>query len=369
MSDVRLENVCKKYPGGVTAVCGLNLSIGSGEFALLAGPSGCGKSTLLKMIAGLEGITQGRISVGDRLLNGVAPKERDVAVVLRNHTLYPQLTVAENMSFGLKLRRMDKEEVARRVGEAAELLDLGSVLDKKPKALTSEQRQRVALGRAIVRNPRVILFDEPLSDLEPELRAQMWSVLKDLHSRLDATFIYATQDLSDAKALDVRVVVMKDGAIQQDAPSAEIFNAPASLFVATMCSPRMNALDAALTEEDGKTWLSFGQARVEFTEEEAKRSGALQYVGKDVILGVCPEDIHILEEGAASPAPALPAVAESVEPCGPGAVVWISCGGKQLAARAGEAEIKPEDPVKAVIDTGRILLFDRETEAAILRRA
>ena len=253
MASLSLKGIYKKYPGGVTAVSDFNLEIKDKEFIILVGPSGCGKSTTLRMIAGLEEISDGELYIGDKLVNDVAPKDRDIAMVFQNYALYPHMTVFENMAFGLKLRKTPKDEIKRRVDEAARILDIAHLLDRKPKALSGGQRQRVALGRAIVREPQVFLLDEPLSNLDAKLRAQMRTELSLLHQKLGTTFIYVTHDQTEAMTMGTRIVVMKDGFIQQvDSPKA-LYDKPCNVFVAGFIgSPQMNFIDAMLLKKDGK---------------------------------------------------------------------------------------------------------------------
>ena len=245
MANLSLRNIYKRYPGGVTAVTDFSLDIEDKEFIILVGPSGCGKSTTLRMIAGLEEISEGELYIGDVLVNDVAPKDRDIAMVFQNYALYPHMTVFDNMAFGLKLRKTPKDEIKRRVDEAAAILDIAHLLDRKPKALSGGQRQRVALGRAIVREPKVFLLDEPLSNLDAKLRAQMRTELSKLHMRLGTTFIYVTNDQTEAMTMGDRIVVMKDGFIQQVDSPANLYSKPCNTFVAGfMGSPQMNFVDS-----------------------------------------------------------------------------------------------------------------------------
>ena len=252
MAKVKLENVYKVYEGGVRAVNDFNLDIPDKEFVVFVGPSGCGKSTTLRMIAGLEDITQGKLYIDDEVVNDVESKNRDIAMVFQNYALYPHMTVFQNMAFGLKLRHTPKEEIEKRVKNAAEILEISELLTRKPKALSGGQRQRVALGRAIVREPKVFLLDEPLSNLDAKLRVQMRSEITKLHEKLKTTFIYVTHDQTEAMTMGTRIVVMKDGFIQQvDSPVA-LYNDPANLFVATFLgSPQMNILNAKLSKDGG----------------------------------------------------------------------------------------------------------------------
>lgn len=238
MASVKLKGVYKRYPGGVTAVNDFNLDIEDKEFIILVGPSGCGKTTTLRMVAGLEEITEGELYIGDKLVNDVAPKDRDIAMVFQNYALYPHMSVFDNMAFGLKLRKVPKDEIKRRVLEAAKILDIEHLLERKPKALSGGQRQRVALGRAIVRNPKVFLMDEPLSNLDAKLRVQMRTEISKLHQRLQTTFIYVTHDQTEALTMGTRIVVMKDGYIQQVDTPTNLYERPCNMFVAGFIEAR-----------------------------------------------------------------------------------------------------------------------------------
>ena len=259
MASLSLKHICKKYPGGVLAVSDFNLEIKDKEFVIMVGPSGCGKSTTLRMIAGLEEITSGELYIGDRLVNDVAPKDRDIAMVFQNYALYPHMTVFDNMAFGLKLRKTPKEEIKRRVEEAARILDIEHLLDRKPKALSGGQRQRVALGRAIVREPKVFLLDEPLSNLDAKLRAQMRTELSKLHQKLGTTFIYVTHDQTEAMTMADRIVVMKDGVIQQVDTPQHLYDLPCNMFVAGFIgSPQMNFIESVVVKKGDTYYVEFG---------------------------------------------------------------------------------------------------------------
>ncbi len=311
MAELVLKNIYKKYPGGVVAVSDFNLHIKDKEFVIMVGPSGCGKSTTLRMVAGLEEITSGELYIGDKLVNDIAPKDRDIAMVFQNYALYPHMTVFENMALGLKLRKTPKEEIKRRVEEAARILDIEHLLDRKPKALSGGQRQRVALGRAIVREPKVFLLDEPLSNLDAKLRAQMRTELSKLHKRLETTFIYVTHDQTEAMTMGDRIVVMKDGFIQQVDTPQRLYDLPCNMFVAGFIgSPQMNFIESVILKKDGKFFVEFGTEDTKTTRgvkyqiplpESKNKDGILEnYVGKEVIMGIRPEDVHdeprLLEE-------------------------------------------------------------------------
>ena len=283
---------------GVVAVQAFNLDIKDKEFIVLVGPSGCGKSTTLRMITGLEDITDGELYIGDRLVNDVAPKDRDIAMVFQNYALYPHMTVYDNMAFALKLRHASKEEIDKKVKEAAEILDITQYLGRKPKALSGGQRQRVAIGRAIVRNPQVMLMDEPLSNLDAKLRNQMRAEIIKLRQRINTTFIYVTHDQTEAMTLGDRIVIMKDGFIQQIGTPQEVFNHPYNLFVAGFIgTPQMNLFDAKLVKNNGKYAVQVGGITVELAEEKQAKLVKNNVAPQDVVLGVRPEHIELSQEG------------------------------------------------------------------------
>ncbi len=283
---------------GVVAVQEFNLEIADKEFIVLVGPSGCGKSTTLRMIAGLEEISGGELWIGDRLVNDVAPKDRDIAMVFQNYALYPHMTVYENLAFALKLRHTPKEELDRRVKEAAEILDITQYLGRKPKALSGGQRQRVAIGRAIVRNPQVMLMDEPLSNLDAKLRNQMRAEIIKLRERINTTFIYVTHDQTEAMTLGDRIVIMKDGFIQQVGTPQEVYNHPYNLFVAGFIgSPQMNLLDAKLVKVDGKYAAQLDGYTVELSEEKQAKLAANNVEEQEIVLGIRPDHLELAETG------------------------------------------------------------------------
>ena len=283
---------------GVVAVQQFSLDIADKEFIVLVGPSGCGKSTTLRMIAGLEEITEGQLFIGDKLVNDVAPKDRDIAMVFQNYALYPHMTVYENLAFSLKLKHTPKDEIDRKVKEAAEILDITQYLSRKPKALSGGQRQRVAIGRAIVRNPQVMLMDEPLSNLDAKLRNQMRAEIIKLRSRINTTFIYVTHDQTEAMTLGDRIVIMKDGFVQQVGTPQEVFNHPYNLFVAGFIgSPQMNLFDAKLVRKDGKYAVVLGGETVVLSDEKQERLAKNNVSEQDVVLGVRPEHMMLTETG------------------------------------------------------------------------
>ena len=288
---------------GVVAVQEFNLEIADKEFIVLVGPSGCGKSTTLRMVAGLEEITEGELYVGDKLVNDVAPKDRDIAMVFQNYALYPHMTVYDNMAFALKLRKTPKAEIDKKVREAAEILDITKYLGRKPKALSGGQRQRVAIGRAIVRDPQVMLMDEPLSNLDAKLRNQMRAEIIKLRERINTTFIYVTHDQTEAMTLGDRIVIMKDGFIQQIGTPQQVFNHPWNLFVAEFIgSPKMNIFDAELIKQDGKYAVVLGGYTVVLSDEKQKRLTDFNVEPQPIKMGVRPEHIYLCEEGDGIPA-------------------------------------------------------------------
>ena len=363
MASLSLRHIYKKYPGGVTAVSDFNLEIKDKEFLIFVGPSGCGKSTTLRMIAGLEEITEGELFIDDRLVNDVAPKDRDIAMVFQNYALYPHMTVFENMAFGLKLRKTPKEEIKRRVEEAARILDIAHLLDRKPKALSGGQKQRVALGRAIVRYPKVFLLDEPLSNLDAKLRAQMRTELTKIHKKVGTTFIYVTHDQVEAMTMASRIVVMKDGIIQQVDTPQNLYNYPCNKFVAGFIgSPQMNFVNVKVEKDAAGSVLVFGDYRIPVNKPEL-----LAYVGKEVIMGIRPEDIHAEESFLAiSDASNIEAKVDLAEMMGSEIYLYLTCFGQKLVARVpSRTGIRAEDVAKLALDVNKIHVFDAETEAII----
>ena len=299
MSTVSLRNIKKIYDNKVTAVHSFDLDIADQEFIVLVGPSGCGKSTTLRMVAGLEEISEGELYIDDKLVNDVEPKDRDIAMVFQSYALYPHMTVRENMEFPLKLKKVPKDEIARRVNEAAEILDITQYLDRKPKALSGGQRQRVAIGRAIVREPKVLLMDEPLSNLDAKLRNEMRAEIIKLRQRIDTTFIYVTHDQTEAMTLADRIVIMKDGFIQQIGTPQDVFEHPANMFVAGFIGmPQMNLFEAKLNRKDGGYTVSVGEAEIPLAKELADRLAAKQVGSMNVVAGIRPEHIQLKDEGA-----------------------------------------------------------------------
>lgn len=379
MASLTLKGVYKRFPGGVTAVSNFNMEIKDKEFIILVGPSGCGKSTTLRMIAGLEDITEGEIYIDNTLVNDVAPKDRDIAMVFQNYALYPHMTVFENMAFGLRLRKTPKDEIKRRVEEAARILDITHLLDRKPKALSGGQRQRVALGRAIVREPKVFLLDEPLSNLDAKLRAQMRTELSKLHRELGTTFIYVTHDQIEAMTMADRIVVMKDGFIQQVDTPQNLYEKPANLFVAGfMGSPQMNFIDGKLIAEDGNIYFEFGSERTRrstgkkykiIIPKEKNKKGQLDaYIDKEVTMGIRPEDIsdeqRILD---AYPEGIVEATVEFTELMGAEIYLYLVCEGNNITARvAPTSTAQAGDQIKIAMNINKIHIFDKDTEKAII---
>ncbi len=316
MADVILTDVSKTFPGGVQAVKNMDLHIADEEFIVLVGPSGCGKSTTLRMVAGLEEITDGTISIGGRVVNNVPPKNRDIAMVFQNYALYPHMTVYKNMAFALKLRRFPKAEIDQRVRDAAKILGIGELLERKPKALSGGQRQRVAVGRAIVRQPKAFLFDEPLSNLDAKLRVEMRAELKRLHRTLQTTTIYVTHDQEEAMTLGDRIVVMKDGLVQQCGGPLEVYDTPANRFVAGFVgTPPMNFFNGRLVQESGGTFFDEGTCKIRLTDEQAERVAG--HIGQEVVLGVRPEAMALAAESRfAGTDNVMPVTITVVEPLG-----------------------------------------------------
>ena len=371
MSSVTLKSMFKRYPGGVVAVSDFNLEIEDKEFIILVGPSGCGKSTTLRMIAGLEEISEGELYIDQDLVNDTPPKDRDIAMVFQNYALYPHMSVFDNMAFGLKLRKTPKDEIRARVEEAARILEIEHLLDRKPKALSGGQRQRVALGRAIVRKPKVFLLDEPLSNLDAKLRAQMRTELTKLHHRLETTFIYVTHDQVEAMTMGTRIVVMKDGFVQQIAPPQVLYETPVNLFVAGfMGSPQMNFIECAVVDEGGVTWLKFGTDKIALPESNGRRPEVMAYVGKEVIMGIRPENLHDEDVFLSQFPDALVTMSvDVVEMMGSETYLYMTCQDRSITARVSpRSTTKAGDEIRVAFDTRKVHLFDKETEKAIINR-
>jgi len=369
MAGLQLKGIYKRYAGNVTAVSDFTLDIEDKEFIILVGPSGCGKSTTLRMIAGLEEISDGELYIDGTLVNDTPPKDRDIAMVFQNYALYPHMTVFENMAFGLKLRKTPKDEIKKRVTEAAEILDIEHLLDRKPKALSGGQRQRVALGRAIVRNPKVFLMDEPLSNLDAKLRVAMRTEINKLHKKLQTTFIYVTHDQVEAMTMGTRIVVMKDGVIQQVDTPVNLYTKPRNLFTAGFIgSPQMNFIDAKVVKKNDDIYLEFGAQSVLLPKGKASDPKLQDYIGKEVILGIRPEDLHDDEAYvAARPNDLVKADVDVTEMMGAETYLYLKIEGKQFIARVNpRSTTKMGDTIDIVFDTNKIHLFDKETELTII---
>ena len=368
MASLSLTNVCKVYPNGFEAVKDFNLEIADQEFIIFVGPSGCGKSTTLRMIAGLEDISSGELKIGDRVVNDVEPKDRDIAMVFQNYALYPHMTVFDNMAFGLKLRKVPKDEIKKKVEEAAKILDLEKLLDRKPKALSGGQRQRVAMGRAIVRNPKVFLMDEPLSNLDAKLRVQMRSEIASLHNRLKATIIYVTHDQTEAMTLGTRIVVLKDGVIMQVDSPQKLYNEPNNLFVAGFIgSPQMNFIDAVCKVEGERVTLNFEKTSVVLPPAKAKRLIDGGYNGKTVVMGIRPEDIGDSQiEIEAHKDAVFETDVTGYELLGSEVLLYFSVAGTAMTAKVdSRTTARMGDHITLAIDPEKIHCFDKETELTI----
>lgn len=368
MAQVLLKGITKRYSGDVLAVKDFDLDIQDKEFVVFVGPSGCGKTTTLRMIAGLEDITDGDLYIGERRVNDVAPKDRDIAMVFQNYALYPHMSVYQNMAFGLKLRKLPKTEIEERVRSAAKILDIEHLLDRKPKALSGGQRQRVALGRAIVREPQVFLMDEPLSNLDAKLRVQMRAEIRKLHQRIQTTVVYVTHDQTEAMTMGDRIVVMRDGLIQQVDTPQRVYSHPINMFVAGFIgSPAMNFIRGRLEESDGK--LYFRAPEISVLLPEGRYTGIRQagVQEKDVILGVRPEDMHDDEVTETTyPEAVLHAVVEVVEHMGSELFLHVSVAGQTVVARVNSRfDFEPGNNIHLALDMNKIHLFDAETEEAV----
>jgi multiple sugar transport system ATP-binding protein len=363
MGQVVLQGINKFYDS-VHAVKDVNLQIRDKEFVVFVGPSGCGKTTTLRMIAGLEAISSGDISIDGNVVNELAPMDRDIAMVFQNYALYPHMSVRDNMAFGLKMRKFERGEIDKRVREAAEILDIGQLLDRKPRQLSGGQRQRVALGRAIVRHPRVFLFDEPLSNLDAKLRVQMRVELKKLHLRLGTTAIYVTHDQVEAMTLGDRVVVMRDGVVQQVGEPLELYNQPANRFVAGFIgSPAMNFAAVTVTEANGSLIAENSGLRITLPDATAQRLRG--HVGREITLGVRPEDLMVAE-AADHDRSCFEAVIEVVEQLGSEILLDMKVGDSVMVASVEPTvPVKVRDKMRFAIRPSRLHVFDTKTEAAI----
>ena len=396
MAEITYDKVSKVYPDGTQAVHDLDLDIGDGELMVLVGPSGCGKTTALRMLAGLEEISGGEIKIGDRVVNDLTPKDRDVAMVFQSYALYPHMTVHDNLAFGLKLRKMPKREVEERVRRAANILQIEEFLKRKPRALSGGQRQRVAMGRAIVREPQAFLMDEPLSNLDAKLRVQMRAEIHQLQRRLGVTTIYVTHDQVEAMTMGDRVAVMNAGHLQQVDTPQVLYDQPVNEFVAGFIgSPAINLVEAQLQRQNGALTVSLGEHRITVDDQLARnRSGLAGYIGKNIILGIRPEDFEDASiETAAPPDRRIKVTADLTEPLGSEVLVHFSTQatgvvssaaaadvGEDAEVRLGEedevntrlvARVSPKSrialgqPVELTVDTTRLYFFDPETRDAV----
>lgn len=367
MASVRLNNVTKIFPPDVRAVDDITLDVPDKEFLVLVGPSGCGKSTTLRLIAGLEETTKGEIFIDETLVNAVPPKNRDIAMVFQNYALYPHMTVYRNMAFGLKLRRMPKAEIDKRVKEAADLLGIRHLLDRKPKALSGGERQRVAVGRAIVRKPKVFLFDEPLSNLDAKLRVQMRAELSKLHQRLQTTMIYVTHDQVEAMTMGDRIVVLKDGLVQQIDNPINLYNHPATVFVAGFIgSPSMNLFKGTIVSEDGNVFFDEGKFKVRVSEQHKEKVSP--YADRKIVSGIRPEDITP-KVSASGPIAGreVASIIEVVEPMGSEVYLYLNTGINSYIARVkSHPKSGVRQSVDMVFNMDKAHFFDPETEKAVV---
>ena len=359
MASLSLKNICKQYPNGYKAVTDFNLEIADKEFIIFVGPSGCGKSTTLRMVAGLEDISSGEFKIDGVLMNDVESKDRDIAMVFQNYALYPHMTVYDNMAFGLKLRKVPKDEIDRMVRDAAKILDLEKLLDRKPKALS--------MGRAIVRNPKVFLMDEPLSNLDAKLRVQMRTEISKLHQRLGATIIYVTHDQTEAMTLGTRIVVMKDGIVQQIDTPQNLYNRPGNLFVAGFIgSPQMNFLNAICQAQGNDVFLTVGGTRIKLNPERAKKLIDGGYSGKEVIMGIRPEDVNDSAEANFANKAVIRGTVNVYELLGAEVCLYFDVNGTQMTAKVSSATpIRANDTVDFALNADKIHVFDKETEVTI----
>lgn len=368
MANIKLQNICKTYPNGVSAVDNFNLEIADREFVIFVGPSGCGKSTTLRMIAGLEDITSGTLEIDGDIVNDVPARDRDIAMVFQSYALYPHMTVYDNIAFGLRRKKLPKQEVEKKVLEAARILDLSSQLKKKPKELSGGQKQRVAMGAAIVRDTKVFLMDEPLSNLDAKLRVQMRLEIAQLHERLGATIVYVTHDQTEAMTLGTRIVVMKDGVMQQSGSPKELYGRPVNLFVAGFIgSPQMNFLNATVEERQNEMMLKIGSVSLALPMSRQKVLRENGYAGKEIILGIRPEDIKDSEILVSMQNEScIDAKVEVYELLGAEVLLYFEyAGNKVIASVHPRTMAKEGEHVRLAFDMEKSYLFDKETELAI----
>ena len=368
MAEISLKGLCKIYHGDVTAVHNFSLEIEDREFIVLVGPSGCGKSTTLRMIAGLEDITTGELYIGEQLVNDVAPKDRDIAMVFQNYALYPHMSVYKNMAFGLRLRKLPKGEIDAKVHAAAKALSIEHLLERKPKALSGGERQRVALGRAMVRDPAVFLLDEPLSNLDAKLRMSMRAELTKLHKRLGTTFVYVTHDQVEAMTMGDRIVVMNDGFIQQVDTPQNLYDGPKNLFVAGFIgTPPMNLIDGTIVKSEGHYAVRTDGGDLPLPQNRLAHESVAPYDGKTVVLGIRPENLHLDSDYMGRPNIGLLDVCvELVEPMGSEVYVYCACNGSRLIAKVPpHSKVEADSEIRIAIDCSAIHLFDKETTRVI----
>jgi multiple sugar transport system ATP-binding protein len=369
MADVQLKNVSKIYAGNTPAIAPLSVEIQDGEFVMLVGPSGCGKSTLLRMIAGLETVSQGEIHIGGRLINNVPAKDRDIAMVFQNYALYPHMTVYENLAFGLRMRKLPKSEIDNRVSTAVDILGINEFLDRRPKALSGGQRQRVAVGRAIVRQPKLFLFDEPLSNLDAKLRVSMRIELIKLHKRLAATMIYVTHDQVEAMSMGDRLIVLKDGIVQQIGAPLEIYERPNNQFVASFIgSPPMNFINCSINERDGHLFLTGDGFQLKVPAEKKAAATRLASSGsRTLVLGIRPEDISERRSATSRvDAAVITARVIFLEPLGSEVLATCSLGKHEIVVRLNpRTRVKSDETIELILNMERAVLFDPKTAEAL----
>jgi multiple sugar transport system ATP-binding protein len=365
MAVVELKNVSKNFSGNIKAVDNVSLTVKDKEFVVLVGPSGCGKSTTLRMIAGLEEVSSGDILIDNQKVNSVSPKDRNIAMVFQNYALYPHMTVYDNMAFGLKLRRFSKEEIKERVVEAAKILDLESFLNRKPKALSGGQRQRVAVGRAIVRKPKVFLFDEPLSNLDAKLRVQMRTEISKLHQKLGATMIYVTHDQTEAMTMGERIVIMKDGIVNQVDTPLNLYNNPANIFVAGFIgSPAMNFIDGQIVYNDDIQFVS-NKKDIDFILSKQQSEKLKNYIGKEITIGIRPE--NILLESVNHSSISVEVVLEVIEPMGNEIFLYFELDESLFTSRVKtQGNLIPGKKIKLFLERDKIYFFDKENGKNII---
>ncbi|WDV47372.1 sn-glycerol-3-phosphate ABC transporter ATP-binding protein UgpC [Clostridiaceae bacterium M8S5] len=363
MAELKLKNIKKIYPNGFEAVKDFSMDIDDKEFIVLVGPSGCGKSTSLRMIAGLEEISGGQLYIGEKLVNEVTPKNRDIAMVFQNYALYPHMTVYDNMAFGLKLRKRSKAEIKEKVNNAAKILGIEDLLNRKPKQLSGGQKQRVALGRAIVREPKVFLMDEPLSNLDAKLRVQMRAEIIKLHHKLKTTFIYVTHDQTEAMTMGTRIVVMKDGVVQQIDDPQTIYRHPANKFVGSFIgSPQMNFIDSKIIEANGKLYYEIKNKKIEIEEDRAKILRDKLYIDKIVTLGLRPDAIEVRDKNDS-----LEAVVDVTEMLGSEMYLYLDFDGNNVTVKVDPSyKVEIGKKINFGFKAKKVHLFDSETEMSIL---